>query len=88
MQRQFKKHMTKLLKKRIGPRKALLFALEIAREFIKKYLKPTDIVLDAGGGTGINAIMMAQHCQKVTLVDLSPRILELAYNNVQAAGLN
>ena len=60
---------------------------EIPREFIKKYLKPTDIVLDAGGGTGINAIMMAKHCQKVTLLDLSPRILELAGENVQAAGM-
>ena len=37
---------------------------EIPREFIKKYLKPTDIVLDAGGGTGINAIMMANAAKK------------------------
>jgi ubiquinone/menaquinone biosynthesis C-methylase UbiE len=60
---------------------------EIPRPFIEKYLQPDDVVLDAGGGTGINAIMMAQRCQRVTLVDLSPRILELAATNVQDAGL-
>jgi ubiquinone/menaquinone biosynthesis C-methylase UbiE len=60
---------------------------EIPREFIKKYLEASDIVLDAGGGSGINAIMMAQRCKSVTLVDISPKILELAANNVQNAGL-
>lgn len=60
---------------------------EIPREFIKKYLKPSDVVLDAGGGTGINAILMASRCQKVTLVDISPRILELAVTNIQEARL-
>jgi ubiquinone/menaquinone biosynthesis C-methylase UbiE len=48
---------------------------EIPREFIKKYLKPSDVVLDAGGGSGINVIMMAQCCERVTLVDISPRLL-------------
>jgi len=60
---------------------------EIPREFIKKYLKASDVVLDAGGGTGINAIMMAQRCKKVTLVDISPRVLELAALNIENAGL-
>ncbi len=60
---------------------------EIPREFIKKYLKASDVVLDAGGGTGINAILMAQRCKKVTLVDISPRILELAALNIENAGL-
>ncbi|MFL7794227.1 MAG: class I SAM-dependent methyltransferase [Anaerolineae bacterium] len=60
---------------------------EIPREFIKRYLKPSDLVLDAGGGTGINAIMMAQQCKKVTLLDITPRILELAAANIENAGL-
>jgi ubiquinone/menaquinone biosynthesis C-methylase UbiE len=60
---------------------------EIPREFIKKYLKASDVVLDAGGGSGINAIMMAQRCAKVTLVDISPRLLEIAMTNVQERGL-
>jgi ubiquinone/menaquinone biosynthesis C-methylase UbiE len=60
---------------------------EIPREFIKRHLKPSDVVLDAGGGTGINAIMMAQRCKKVTLLDITSRILELAATNVENAGL-
>ena len=54
---------------------------EIPREFIKKYLRTSDNVLDAGGGSGINAIMMAHCCQRVTLVDISPKILVLAATN-------
>lgn len=60
---------------------------EIPLVFILKYLRPSDVVLDAGGGAGINAILMTERCRKVTLVDISPRILELAANNVEAAGL-
>ncbi len=65
------------------------FALrnEIPREFIKKYLRASDIVLDAGGGSAINSILMAQCCQRVTLVDISPKILEVAANNIRNAGL-
>lgn len=55
---------------------------EIPREFVRKYLKETDVALDAGGGAGINAILMAQVCRKVTLLDLSPRLLELAAANI------
>lgn len=60
---------------------------EIPREFVKKYLKAADVVLDAGGGSGINAIMMAQYCERVTLVDISPRLLEIAITNIQEKGL-
>jgi ubiquinone/menaquinone biosynthesis C-methylase UbiE len=60
----------------------------IPRAFITKYLQPTDIVLDAGGGTGSNTILIAKVCQKVTLLDITPGILALATQNVQAAGLS
>ncbi len=60
---------------------------DIPREFIKKYLKPADIVLDAAGGAGINAILMADICEKVTLVDISPKILQLAWQNIEGANL-
>lgn len=60
---------------------------EIPREFIKKYLGASDVVLDAGGGSGINAIMMAQRCKRVTLVDISPKMLERAAINIQDSGL-
>lgn len=56
---------------------------EIPREFIKKYLKEDDMVLDAGGGTGINAIMMAKRCEKVTLLDISEKILDRAQENIK-----
>jgi ubiquinone/menaquinone biosynthesis C-methylase UbiE len=59
----------------------------IPREFIKRYLRASDVVLDAGGGSGINAIMMAQCCQRVTLVDISPKLLDRAATNIQDAGL-
>ncbi len=60
---------------------------EIPRAFITKYIRPSDIVLDAGGGAGINAILMARVCQRVTLVDISPRILALAASNIREAHL-
>lgn len=55
---------------------------EIPRHFIRKYLTAADIALDAGGGTGVNTIMMAERCRRVTLLDLAPGILELARQNV------
>jgi ubiquinone/menaquinone biosynthesis C-methylase UbiE len=60
---------------------------EMPREYIKRYLDPEDNVLDAGGGVGINAIMMARMCESVTLLDITPRILELARENVSRSGL-
>jgi SAM-dependent methyltransferase len=60
---------------------------EIPREFIKRYIQPSDRVLDAGGGTGANAILMARLCEAVTLLDLTPKILELARRNFRNSGL-
>jgi len=62
--------------------------VEIPRAFIKRYLRASDVVLDAGGGTGINAILMAEICQQVTLLDITPGILKLAAKNVEEAGLS
>lgn len=67
--------------------KKLTLRTEIPREFIKKYLKKSDVVLDAGGGTGINAIMMAKKCKHVTLLDISTNILKHAEKNIKKAGL-
>jgi len=61
---------------------------EIPREFIKKYIKKTDVVLDAGGGTGINAIMMAKKVKHVTLIDISTEIVNHAIKNVKNAKLS
>jgi ubiquinone/menaquinone biosynthesis C-methylase UbiE len=67
--------------------KELSLRTEIPREFIKRYIKPTDRVLDAGAGTGINAIMMSRLCESVTLLDITPQILELARSNIESEGL-
>lgn len=60
---------------------------EMPREYIKRYINPSDKVLDAGGGVGINAIMMAEMCESVTLLDITPQILELARENINSSGL-
>ena len=62
--------------------------VDLPREFIRKYIRASDLALDAGGGTGANAILMAALCQKVVLLDLTPAILTLASKNVAAAGLS
>lgn len=67
--------------------KASSLRVEIPRVFIGKYLRSSDIVLDAGGGTGSNAILMARICRKVTLFDITPGILALAAQNVETARL-
>ncbi len=61
---------------------------ELPRAFIKKYLKKGDVVLDAGGGTGVNAVMMARRCKHVTLLDISGEILTRAERNIKEARLS
>jgi ubiquinone/menaquinone biosynthesis C-methylase UbiE len=60
--------------------------VELPREFIWRYLRASDRVLDAGGGTGISAIMMAERCSRVTLLDITPRMLQIARDNIAQAG--
>jgi len=61
---------------------------EIPREFIKRHIRKNDVVLDAGGGTGINSIMMAKIARHVTLIDLSPEIVKRAAKNIREARLS
>ncbi|MBN1859068.1 class I SAM-dependent methyltransferase [Candidatus Bipolaricaulota bacterium] len=67
--------------------KAASLRVEIPRAFIRRYLRPADVVLDAGGGTGVTAIMMAKRYATVTLLDIAPGVLELARRNIADAGL-
>jgi len=67
--------------------KSASFRVLIPRFLIKKYLSSNDSVLDAAGGTGMNAIFMAPSCKSVTLVDISPNILIHARNNIKSQGL-
>jgi S-adenosylmethionine-dependent methyltransferase len=67
--------------------KARSLRVEIPREFIMRHLKPPDVVLDAGGGSAVNAILMARLGAQVTLVDLTPGMLQRAEQNVREADL-
>ena len=68
--------------------KDLSLRTEIPRAYINRYINPSDTVLDAGGGVGINAIMTARICKSVTLLDITPQILELARKNIDKSGLH
>ncbi len=56
--------------------------VDIPRKWIQKYIQPRDEVLDAGGGTGLNAMIMAKLCRQVFLMDLTPAILAKAKDNI------
>ncbi len=58
--------------------------VEIPREFIAQYLNSDDVILDAGGGAGINAIHMARRCRSVFLMDITPALLAFAQENSKA----
>ena len=59
----------------------------IPREFIRKYISSADRALDAGGGAGRNAALMASLCSSVTLLDITPRVLEYARQHLRDAGV-
>ncbi|MDD2646954.1 MAG: class I SAM-dependent methyltransferase [Patescibacteria group bacterium] len=50
----------------------------LPRYFINKYIPKTGLVLDAGGGTGYNTILMAKKNLNVILFDISDKCLTIA----------
>jgi 2-polyprenyl-3-methyl-5-hydroxy-6-metoxy-1,4-benzoquinol methylase len=49
----------------------LRFLIRLARyKFVARQLKKTDHVLEVGSGSGLGSIFMAQHCAKVTGLDV------------------
>jgi release factor glutamine methyltransferase len=50
-------------------------------------LRPEDVVLDLGTGSGIQAIVAAQTAAKVIAVDINPEAVRCARENVRANGL-
>jgi 2-polyprenyl-3-methyl-5-hydroxy-6-metoxy-1,4-benzoquinol methylase len=54
------------------------FEYRIATNYMDRYIKPGDSVLDIGGGPGRYAIWLAQKGCDVTLFDLSERNIEFA----------
>ncbi|HEV7277326.1 MAG TPA: class I SAM-dependent methyltransferase [Devosiaceae bacterium] len=51
-------------------------------------LRPEMEVLEFGCGTGSTAILHAPHVQKITAIDLSERMLEIARDKAAAAGVD
>ncbi|MBD3384125.1 methyltransferase domain-containing protein [candidate division KSB1 bacterium] len=58
--------------------------VEIPRHFLHNAINAGDIVLDAGGGAGINAAYMAKQCKAVYLMDITPSILNYANKNTKS----
>jgi ubiquinone/menaquinone biosynthesis C-methylase UbiE len=81
-----KKRYNKIAREEDRCEKELDLRIELPREFIKKYIRRNDNVLDAGGGTGINSIMMAGMCKSVILLDIAPGILAFAEENINRSG--
>jgi SAM-dependent methyltransferase len=56
-------------------------------ERLERLFAPGDHVLDLGGGTGEDALRLAEHGVRVTLVDHSPAMLAVARGKAAAAGV-
>ena len=59
----------------------------IHTDFIQRYVKPGDRVLDAGSGPGRFSIVAAELGATVTVLDLSGRQLQIARERIAEAGL-
>ena len=55
--------------------------------FLEKYLPKEGLILDAGGGAGRYAIELAKRGYEVVLLDLTPRLLEIAEEQAVKAGV-
>lgn len=57
----------------------------VTMHFLEKYLPPSGLVLDAGGGPGRYSIELARRNCEVVLFDLSPKCLALAEKKIARA---
>jgi SAM-dependent methyltransferase len=53
--------------------------------FLEKYLPPSGLILDAGGGPGRYTIELAKRGHEVVLLDLTPQNLEFAQTQIKKA---
>ena len=58
---------------------------ETTMHFLKKYLPPNGLILDAGGGPGRYTIELAKLGYDVVLLDLTPELLEIAKRRIKRA---
>jgi SAM-dependent methyltransferase len=60
---------------------------ETTLHFLKKYLPPNGLILDAGGGPGRYTLELAKRGYDVDLLDLTPANLDFARRRIKKAGL-
>lgn len=61
--------------------------LDTTMHFLREYLPEKGLVLDAGGGSGRYTIGLANLGYDVVLLDLTPRLLEIARKQIEKAGV-
>jgi S-adenosylmethionine-dependent methyltransferase len=61
---------------------------EITKKVLNEYIEGNSEVLDVGGGPGRYSIFLAQKGHKVTLVDLSEKLVVQAEENAKKAGIS
>ncbi|GGE03150.1 class I SAM-dependent methyltransferase [Paenibacillus nasutitermitis] len=61
---------------------------ELSKRYIKRYVKPKEIVLDLGGGPGKYSLYLSELGCDVTLADLSPKNVDFAINKARELGLH
>jgi len=59
----------------------------VTMHFLEEYLPKHGLVLDAGGGPGRYTIELAKKGYRVILLDLSPKCLEIARDQIREAGV-
>ncbi|MDR2533067.1 MAG: class I SAM-dependent methyltransferase [Oscillospiraceae bacterium] len=64
------------------------FEFRLASHYMEKHIKPSDSVLDIGGGPGRYSIWLAQKGCDVTLLDLSEQSIEFARNKAADYGVS
>jgi SAM-dependent methyltransferase len=60
---------------------------ELTKRYLNRYIKPSDTVLDLGGGPGKYSLYLSERGCKVTLADLSPNNVAFALNQARERGL-
>jgi len=55
--------------------------------FLEKYLPDSGLILDAGGGPGRYTIELAKRGYDIVLLDITPKLLEIAGEEIERAGV-